>query len=128
MSDPPRLLIVEDSEQAAIFLSRMLEAHGYRYQVARDGMEAISAVRENPPDLVLLDIMMPTLNGYQVCRELKDDPETRAIPIVMLTAKSQESDKFWGKEAGADVYVVKPFDMDELLEAVVEQIGGLLDP
>ena len=62
-----------------------------------------------------------------MCRELKGNAGTRSIPIVMLTAKSQESDRFWGKEAGADVYLVKPFDMDDLMKEVVEQIGGLLD-
>jgi DNA-binding response OmpR family regulator len=67
--------------------------------------------------------MMPTMNGYQVCRELKGNADTSSIPILMLTAKSQESDKFWGKEAGADGYVTKPFDMEELME----KIGGLLD-
>ena len=67
--------------------------------------------------------MMPTMNGYQVCRELKGNAETSSIPILMLTAKSQESDKFWGKEAGADDYVTKPFDMEELKE----KIRGLLD-
>ena len=75
------------------------------------------------PDLILLDIMMPAVNGYQVCRELKANADTSSIPILMLTAKSQESDKFWGKEAGADAYITKPFDMDDL----IREIRGLLD-
>ena len=120
------IFIADDELDFVSTLKSRLEFEGYRVVTASDGKEALEQIVREKPDLILLDIMMPTLNGYQVCRELRENPATRSIPIVMLTARSQESDKFWGKEAGADAYLVKPFDMDELMEAVVEQIGGLL--
>ena len=79
-------------------------------------------LRKTSRTYVLLDVMMPKMSGYQVCHELKSNPETVTIPVVMLTAKSRESDKFWGEQSGADDYVTKPFDIEEL----VEKIGGLL--
>ena len=121
------IFIADDEEDFVSTLRSRLEFEGYGVSTAADGKEALERIQQEKPDLILLDILMPTLNGYQVCRELKENADTRSIPIVMLTAKSQESDKFWGREAGADVYLVKPFDMDELMEAVIEQIGGLFD-
>ena len=87
--------------------------HGDEYE----GQIAISRLARtiDPARVQGRVIMMPAVNGYQVCRELKENPETSSIPILMLTAKSQESDRFWGKEAGADAYMTKPFDMDELI-------------
>ena len=121
------IFIADDEEDFVSTLRSRLEFEGYGVTTAADGKEALERILREKPDLILLDILMPTMNGYQVCRELKGNADTRSIPIVMLTAKSQESDRFWGKEAGADVYLVKPFDMDELMEEVMEQIGGLLD-
>lgn len=89
MSDLTHLLIVEDTEETAIFLSQILEDHGYQYQVARNGVEAISAMRDNRPELVLLDIMMPKKSGIQVLREIKSDPDLENIPVIVVTGMSE---------------------------------------
>ena len=117
------IFIADDELDFASTLRSRLEFEGFVVTTAVDGKEALQRIPDEKPDLILLDIMMPTMNGYQVCRELKINPDTRRIPVLMLTAKSQESDKFWGKEAGADDYVTKPFDMEDL----IEKIRGLLD-
>ncbi len=117
------IFIADDEVDFVSTLRSRLEFEGFGVTTATDGKEALQRITQEKPDLILLDIMMPTMNGYQVCRELKGNADTSSIPILMLTAKSQESDKFWGKEAGADDYVTKPFDMDEL----IEKIGRLLD-
>ena len=117
------IFIADDELDFVSTLRSRLEFEGFGVTTAADGKEALQRIIREKPDLILLDIMMPTMNGYQVCRELKGNADTSSIPILMLTAKSQESDKFWGKEAGADDYVTKPFDMEELME----KIGGLLD-
>ncbi|NIM50644.1 MAG: response regulator [Gemmatimonadales bacterium] len=116
------IFIADDEADFVSTLRSRLEFEGYVVTTAADGKEALQRITDEKPDLILLDIMMPTMNGYQVCRELKVNADTRPIPVLMLTAKSQESDKFWGKEAGADDYVTKPFDMEDL----IEKIGGLL--
>jgi DNA-binding response OmpR family regulator len=118
-----RIFIADDESGFVSTLKSRLEFEGFEVTTASDGKSALERIREESPDLILLDIMMPAMNGYQVCRELKEDPETSPIPVLMLTAKSQESDKFWGKEAGANAYVTKPFDMDEL----IGEIRGLLN-
>jgi DNA-binding response OmpR family regulator len=117
------IFIADDELDFVSTLRSRLEFEGYRIETAPDGKEALERILKEKPDLILLDVMMPTMNGFQVCRELKGNPDTKSIPIMMLTAKSQESDKFWGKEAGADAYITKPFDMDNL----IGKIGGLLD-
>ena len=88
---------------------------------AVDGERALGKIPEEKPDLIL-DIMLPEMNGYQVCRELKSNPETETIPVVVVTAKSQESDKFWAKETGADDYLTKPFEMEELLQKIQDNL------
>ncbi len=117
------IFIADDELDFVSTLRSRLEFEGFVVTTAADGKEALQRITDEKPDLILLDIMMPNLNGYQVCRELKGNDDTSSIPILMLTAKSQESDKFWGREAGADDYVTKPFDMEELLE----KIGTLLN-
>ena len=117
------IFIADDESGFVSTLKSRLEFEGFRVMTAPDGKETLRLIAEEHPDLILLDIMMPNVNGYQVCRELKGNSDTSSIPILMLTAKSQESDKFWGKEAGADDYVTKPFDMEELLE----KMRSLLD-
>jgi DNA-binding response OmpR family regulator len=116
------IFIADDELDFVSTLRSRLEFEGFVVTTAADGKEALQRITDEKPDLILLDIMMPTMNGYQVCRELKVNADTRPIPVLMLTAKSQESDKFWGKEAGADDYVTKPFDMEDL----IEKIGVLL--
>ena len=109
------IFIADDESGFVSTLKSRLEFEGFEIATAPDGKSALDRITDEMPDLILLDIMMPAMNGYQVCRELKENPDTNPIPILMLTAKSQESDKFWGNEAGADAYMTKPFDMDELI-------------
>ena len=118
-----KIFIADDESGFVSTLRSRLEFEGFEVTTAPDGKAALEKIPGERPDLILLDIMMPAMNGYQVCRELKENDDTSSIPILMLTAKSQESDKFWGEEAGADGYMTKPFDMDEL----IERIEGLLD-
>ena len=115
-----RILIIDDEKEMVVLLQMRLEAADYEILVSNDGQEGLDKARAEKPDLILLDIMIPKMNGYQVCRELKIDNGTKRIPVVMLTAKAQESDKFWGKEVGADDYVTKPFEASELLEKIRE--------
>ncbi len=110
-----KIFLADDESGFVSTLTSRLEFEGFEITTAPDGKAALEMIPGEKPDLILLDIMMPAMNGYQVCRILKEDPETSSIPILMLTAKSQESDKFWRAEAGADGYITKPFDMDELI-------------
>lgn len=113
-----RILIVDDEPDIVQTIQFHLETGGFECLVASDGEEALSFVKRNEPDLIILDVMLPKTNGYQICRELKRNPETRNIPVVMLSAKSQQSDQFWGKEVGATDYITKPFEMEELMEKI----------
>ena len=117
-----KIFIADDELDFVSTLRSRLEFEGFGVTTAADGKEALQRIMDEKPDLILLDVMMPSMNGYQVCRELKGNAATSSIPVLMLTAKSQESDKFWGREAGADAYMTKPFDMDEL----INEIEGLL--
>ena len=113
-SKPPRILIVDDIPQNVDLVSSLMRAEGYEVASAADGLEALARVASAPPDLILLDIMMPTLDGYAVCRQLKARPETRLVPIVLITALGDEADKLLGIEAGADDFLTKPFSQAEL--------------
>ncbi|MBK8629162.1 MAG: phosphate regulon transcriptional regulator PhoB [Sphingomonadales bacterium] len=114
----PRLLIVEDDASLAELLSWTAEAEGYAVQVTGDGEEALLLVREQAPDLILLDWMIDNVPGIEVCRQLRRAPETREIPIIMLTARGEEEDKVRGLKTGADDYVTKPFSPRELMARV----------
>jgi two-component system phosphate regulon response regulator PhoB len=111
----PHVLIVEDEEALVTLLIYNLEREGFTTAVARDGDEALLMAREMPPDLILLDWMLPLTSGLEVCRQLRRGRETRSIPIIMLTARAEETDKLRGLESGADDYVVKPFSPKELI-------------
>ena len=104
-----RVLIVEDEPDIRELVVHHLKREGYQVSVAASGEEALRQVRATPPDLVLLDLMMPEMDGLEVCRRLRQDPATAALPIVMLTAKGDEVDRVLGLEIGADDYIVKPF-------------------
>lgn len=110
----PMILIVEDEPDMVETLSFHLQSEGFACEAAHTGMEALRKANELVPDAILLDIMLPDINGYQVCRRLKSEERTRHIPILMLTARSQASDRFWGMEAGAEAYIVKPFEIEEV--------------
>lgn len=111
----PHVLVVEDEAALADLLKYNLEKEGYRVSVASDGEEALVLAAESPPDLVVLDWMLPKASGVEVCRRLRARQATRNTPIVMLTARSEESDRVRGLDMGADDYVTKPFSMNELL-------------
>ncbi|MBP9733504.1 MAG: response regulator [Candidatus Omnitrophica bacterium] len=117
-----KVLVVDDEPGILLMVRSRLVKAGYQVEEAKDGQEALKKTREWSPDLVIMDVMMPPPNGFQACRILKDDSATRAIPIVLLTAKSTESDQFWGQESGADAYLTKPYDPQELLATVARLI------
>jgi phosphate regulon transcriptional regulator PhoB len=113
-----RVLIVEDEPDIRELLVFHLEREGYQVAKARSGVEAVRLAQTSPPDLVLLDLMLPEMDGLEVCRRLRRDPVTQAIPIVMLTARGDEVDRVLGLELGADDYVVKPFSPRELVARI----------
>lgn len=112
------LLVVEDEEDILELLRYNLAKEGYRVTGALSGEEALRAARSSPPDLIVLDLMLPGMDGLTVCRELKQDARTREVPIIILTAKGEEADIVAGLELGADDYVTKPFASDELVARV----------
>ncbi len=116
--DTPTVMVVEDEPAQREILAYNLEAEGYRVSRAENGEEAMILVREAPPDLIVLDWMMPNVSGIEVCRQIKTRPETRAIPVIMLSARSEDVDKVRGLEIGADDYVVKPYSVTELMARV----------
>lgn len=113
-----RLLVVDDNESNRSLMSRLLEREGYRVECAADGAEALKRVGTLPPDLVLMDVMMPVMDGIDACRRLKDDPETRLIPVVIMTALGEVEDRVRGLKAGADDFLTKPVDRGELLARI----------
>ncbi|MET0271653.1 MAG: phosphate regulon transcriptional regulator PhoB [Phenylobacterium sp.] len=110
----PHILVVEDEDSLATLLQYNLEKEGYTVGVASDGEEALLLVDERLPDLIVLDWMLPKISGIEVCRRLRQRPETKNAPIIMLTARGEETDRIRGLDTGADDYVVKPFSMTEL--------------
>ena len=127
----PYVLVVEDEDALATLLHYNLDKEGYRVAVAGDGEEALTLASERAPDLVILDWMLPKVSGIEVCRRLRGRAETRNVPIIMLTARGEESDRVRGLDTGADDYLTKPFSMVELIariRAVLRRIRpGLAD-
>ncbi|AZV80296.1 phosphate regulon transcriptional regulatory protein PhoB [Parasedimentitalea marina] len=117
MSDP-KILVIEDEPSQVEVLRFNLSRQGFTVEVAMDGEDGLHAAREDPPDLILLDWMLPSLSGVEVCRLLRRNKITREIPIIMLTAKSEERDKVRGLDVGADDYVTKPYSVKELIARV----------
>jgi len=114
----PLVLVVEDDAALATMLRYNLEKKGFRVAEAADGPEALSSIAEIPPDLVLLDWMLPALSGLEVCRQLRRRPGTRDLPVIMLTARVDEQDAVRGLDTGADDYITKPFSMDTLFARI----------
>lgn len=114
----PKILVVEDEEPLALLLRYNLEAEGFLVSVARRGDEAELSVAESPPDLIILDWMLPGLSGLELCRRWRSNRATRAIPIIILTARGEEADRIRGLTTGADDYVVKPFSVPELMARI----------
>ena len=113
-----KILVVDDEVDLVETVRFPLEMKGFDVLVSYNGEDALSQARKEKPDLIILDLMLPKLDGYKVCRLLKFDERYKHIPILMLTAKTQEKDKILGKETGADEYITKPFEMDDLMEKV----------
>ena len=120
--DQPRVLVVEDEPAQREVLAYNLEAEGFAVSRAENGEEALMLVDEVAPDVIVLDWMMPNLSGIEVCRRLKIKSETRSIPIIMLSARSEEVDRVRGLETGADDYVIKPYSVIELMARVRSQL------
>jgi two-component system, OmpR family, phosphate regulon response regulator PhoB len=121
----PQVLVVEDEDALSALLQYNLDKEGYAVTVAGDGEEALVLIDEQMPDLIVLDWMLPKVSGVEVCRRLRARPETRNLPIIMLTARGEESDRIRGLDTGADDYVIKPFSMSELaarIRAVLRRI------
>lgn len=114
----PLILVVEDEAALVTMLRYNLEKEGYRVCEAGDGEEALTVVAERKPDLVVLDWMLPSLSGIEVCRQLRRKPNTRELPIIMLTARGEEGDKIRGLNTGADDYMTKPFSLPELMARI----------
>ena len=118
-----RILIADDSPTEVYVLQKLLERHGHQVLVAEDGEQAVRITQEEQPDLVLMDVVMPNLNGFQATRLISRDDDTRHIPIIIVSSKNQETDKMWGLRQGAKGYLGKPVSEDE----IIEQIQSLLD-
>jgi CheY-like chemotaxis protein len=121
-----KLLIVDDEPHIRLLLEQTLEEledHDVEILTATNGLEALETIRSEKPNLVFLDVMMPKMNGYEVCQQIKGDPTLSDVYIIMLTAKGQDFDRDRGKDVGADIYMTKPFDPDEILEKSFEILG-----
>jgi two-component system phosphate regulon response regulator PhoB len=116
------VLVVEDEPAQREILNYNLNAQGYRVSLASNGEEGMLMLAEDPPDLVVLDWMLPNLSGIEVCRQIKAGPETRSIPVIMLSARSESADKVRGLDIGAEDYVVKPYSVTELMARIKAQL------
>lgn len=118
MADSKKILIVDDEQDIVETLKFILEAQGYDCACAYNGEDGLNLAKELIPDLIILDVMMPKINGYKISRLLKYDNKYKNIPIIMVTARSQEQDKLIGEETGANEYISKPFEIEEILAVV----------
>jgi DNA-binding response OmpR family regulator len=118
-----KILIVDDSPAEVRLMQSLLDRAGYASVAIHDPMRLEQVIDVEQPSLILLDVVMPQRNGFQVCRDLKAHATYARIPVVLVTSKGTESDKFWGKQQGADGYVIKPFTGDDLLGAVRKLVG-----
>ena len=116
------VLIVDDSPTETHKLAGMLEKHGHSVLRAENGEQGVSLAKQEKPDLVLMDIVMPGLNGFQATRQLSKSPETATIPVVIVTTKDQETDRVWGMRQGAKAYLTKPIEESVLLDVISESI------
>lgn len=115
-----KILIVEDEESLLKLESILLTTRGYKVSGVTDGLKALEAIEKERPDLVLLDIMIPGIDGFEVCRRIKANPATAELPVIMLTAKKSSADQARGAEAGANAYMTKPFKSGKIIEIVEE--------
>jgi len=119
-----KVLIVEDNPSVLRATSYILEKEGYEVLTAQNGLEGLKKAKENSPDLLILDVMLPGIDGFEICHRLRGEPQTANLPIVMFSAKGQESDKAMGKKMGADDYLTKPVDRIVLLDKVADLLAA----
>ena len=119
-----KILIADDEPNIVTALEFLLERAGYEVRTARNGDEALAAIAQDPPDLVLLDIMMPVKSGYEVCKRIREEPEWGKVKVVMLSAKGRDAEVTKGLAMGADLYVTKPFSTRELLSQIRTLLGA----
>ncbi len=112
------ILVVEDSVPQRQMITELLQEMGFDVRIAADGLEALEQIQTAVPDVIVLDIVMPKMNGYELCRRLKADPTTQHLPVVMCSSKGEEFDRYWGIKQGADAYIAKPFQPSELIGTV----------
>jgi twitching motility two-component system response regulator PilH len=117
-----KILIVDDLQTEVKLMQAAISNLGHSTVVATDGEQALDMAKRENPDLVLLDVVLPRMDGFQVCRKIKKDPALGKIPVVLVSSKTQESDKFWGLKQGAAAYICKPFSPEELVEAVKKNL------
>ena len=120
-----KILVIDDGKTMVKIISKKLEASGFEVVFAYDGQEGVLKAREEMPDLIILDLNLPRMNGFMVCRILKFDVNFKHIPIIMLTARTSDGDKWTGIEVGADAYLTKPIELDILVEKVQDLLGAV---
>lgn len=118
------VLVVDDSQTVRQMLSELLQKGGLTVVEAVNGLEAKAKIQAKLPDLVITDLIMPEMNGYELCRWMKNDPSAQNIPILVCSTKDQEFDRYWGMKQGADAYITKPFQPGEMLQTVKQLLRG----
>ena len=118
------ILLVDDSKTELHYLSDLLEKRGYKIRTAENGEEAMRRLGEEKPDLILMDVVMPGQNGFQLTRAITRDPRFVNVPVIMCTSKNQETDKVWGMRQGAKAYITKPINEPQLVQTIKEILGG----
>jgi twitching motility two-component system response regulator PilH len=118
------VLVVEDSSTQREMISELLQKCGLSVATAADGIEALAQMQQVQPDVILLDVVMPRMNGYEVCRQLKANPATQQVPIIMCSSKGEDFDRYWGIKQGADAYITKPFQAKELMSVLKRLLRG----
>lgn len=119
-----KVLIVDDSQTLRHMLSDLLQENGMQVAAAINGLQAKEYIQANALDLVITDLIMPEMNGYELCRWIKNEPTTQKIPVLICSTKSEEFDRYWGMKQGADAYITKPFHPPELLKTVRQLLQG----
>ena len=113
-----KVLVVEDSPPQREMITKILQENGMSVYSAGDGLEAMELIKQDCPDILVLDVVMPRMNGYELCRKLKADPKTEKVLVVMCSTKGEEFDRYWGMRQGADAYIAKPFQPAELISTI----------
>ena len=119
-----RILIVDDSPSQLMGIRRIVEKLGHEALTAEDGAAGVELAKKELPDLILMDVVMPNLNGLQATRSISREPTTKHIPVILVTTKDQETDRMWGMRQGARAYLTKPFSEEELSEVIASNLGG----